>query len=486
MLGKLLAGLLAALLLVAAVVVYRTVSYAPPAAPKVEPSSLDVDARAVAEHLAQAVRFATVSASAQASPDRAPFAGFVAWLAATYPEVHRELSLEVVGGHSLLFKWQGRDPAAKPGMLIAHYDVVPVAPGTENAWKHPPFAGAVADGYVWGRGTLDDKGALVTILEAATLLVKQGFRPARTIYFAFGHDEEVGGVDGAAAIVERLKSRGVRLAWSLDEGSFVLDGIVPGLSRPVASVNIAEKGLLTLELAAHAEGGHSSMPPGETAIDILANALVAMRRSPLPGGLDGATGEVFDGLARHMKFEMRLLFANRWLAGGLLERELSKSPATNAMLRTTTAPTILAAGVRENVLPIDAKAIVNFRVHPRDTPESVHEHVKASIADARVSTRVLDQVPASRFSSTGSPAFRAIGDAVRRVYADAVVVPGITIVSTDSKRYGEVTDDAYRFHPMVVAPPDLPTVHGTDERISVENLVRATRFYAELMRADTR
>jgi carboxypeptidase PM20D1 len=228
------------------------------------------------------------------------------------------------------------------------------------------------------------------------------------------------------------------------------------------------------------------MPPRETAIDILARALVALQRSPMPGGLDGVSADVFDSLARQMTLDKRLLFANRWLFGGLLERELSKAPTTNAMLRTTTAPTILSAGVKENVLPIDAKAVVNFRVHPRDTPESVHEHVKKVIGDERVTTRMLNQSPASRVAAVDSPAYRAMADAVRRVYGDIPVVPGITVTSTDSKRYTEVVEDAYRFQPWMFTSQDIVAIHGTDERTSIENLVRATRFYAELMKDGSR
>jgi carboxypeptidase PM20D1 len=473
-------------LVLTGVVVYRAAVFLPPEQAKVEPVAHVIDAQAVAVHLSQAVRFATISNQPPAPIDPAPFDGFVAWLAATYPEVHQGLSREILGNRTVLYKWAGKDSAAKPAMLAAHYDVVPVIPGTEGAWKHPPFAGDIAEGYVWGRGTLDDKGAVITILEAVTYLLKQGYKPQQTIYLSFDHKEELVDDTGAAAVVAHLKAQNIRLAWSLDEGSFVLDGIVPGLAQPVASINVTEKGYLTLNLTAHAAGGHSSMPPRETAVGILARAIVALEQAPLPGGLDGVSGEMFSGLARHMSFGKRVLFANQWLFGALIERELAKSPASNAMLRTTTAPTMLSGSVKENVLPIEATATVNFRLHPRDTPERVIDYVKNTIADDRVSIRMLLGYGASRVAAVDSPAFRAMANAVRQVYGDAVVAPGITIAGTDSRYYETVADNAYRFNPMMISAQDLAGFHGTNERLSLENLVRATRFYIELIKSDVR
>jgi carboxypeptidase PM20D1 len=485
-LKKPLLGLGAVVLVLTGVVVYRAAVFLPPEQAKVEPVAHVIDAQAVAVHLSQAVRFATISNQPPAPIDPAPFDGFVAWLAATYPEVHQGLSREILGNRTVLYKWAGKDSAAKPAMLAAHYDVVPVIPGTEGAWKHPPFAGDIAEGYVWGRGTLDDKSAVVTILEAVTYLLKQGYKPQQTIYLSFDHNEELVDDTGAAAVVAHLKAQNIRLAWSLDEGSFVLDGIVPGLAQPVASINVTEKGYLTLNLTAHAAGGHSSMPPRETAVGILARAIVALQQAPLPGGLNGVSGEMFSALARYMSFGKRVLFANQWLFGALIERELAKSPSTNAMLRTTTAPTMLSGSVKENVLPIEATATVNFRLHPRDTPERVIDYVKNTIADDRVSITMLRGYGASRVAAVDSPAFRAMANAVRQVYGDVVVASGITIAGTDSRYYETVADNAYRFNPMMISAQDLAGFHGTNERLSLENLVRATRFYIELIKSDVR
>lgn len=483
MFKKLLALIGIVVVALAAVVLYRTFTFVPPSHPSVQASSYAVDGNAVAQRLSQAVQFPTISQQPPTPTDPAPFNAFIAWLETAYPEVHASLKREQFG-HSLLYTWTGNDPAAKPVLLTAHYDVVPVIPGTEAAWTQPPFGGVIADGFVWGRGTLDDKGAVVTMMEAVTYLLKEGFQPKQTVYLSFGHDEEIGGEQGAAAVTEHLKKQNVRLAWSLDEGSFVLDGIVPGLALPIASINVAEKGYLTLELTARGDGGHSSMPPRETAVGVLAQALVKMQEAPLPGGMDGITAAAFDGMSRHMSFDKRILFANTWLFGGLLDAVLSRAPGTNAMLRTTTAPTMLSGSVKENVLPIEATGTVNFRLHPRDTVESVTDYVKKTIDDERVTVTQARSFASNASSVAGSdtPVFRAMAEAVRRNYGEVAVTPGLTIAATDSRHYVLVSDNAYRFNPMMITPQDLTGFHGTNERLSIENLVRATRFYVDLLK----
>lgn len=484
---KLFLLLFAVVLVLGTIVVYRAATYVPdgpvmasPAAPAT--SDLPVNADLVARRLGEAVRFQTISQQPPLVAEAKPFEDFIAWMEATYPEVHRALKRERLGGHSLLYTWQGENAGAKPVLLTAHYDVVPVIPGTETLWKQPPFGGVVADGHVWGRGTLDNKGAVVCIMEAVSALLARGFAPPQTVYLSFGHDEEIGGVEGAAAVTAHLKSRNVRLAWSLDEGSFVLDGIVPGVAQPMASINVSEKGYLNLDLIARSAGGHSSMPPRETAVGVLAEAIAKLQRAPVPGGLDGLTGDSFDAMARHMSFDKKLLFANRWLFGGLIEYGLSKSPSTNAVLRTTTAPTMLSGSIKENVLPIEAVGTINFRIHPRDTPESVTAYVKKTVNDERVEVKVRGRAAsASPVASSSGPAFQAMAEAVRRIYGDVIVTPGLTIAGTDSKHYETIADNAYRFNPMLVKPEDLTGFHGTNERISVENLARAVRFYVALL-----
>lgn len=436
-------------------------------------------AQPIAEHLSKAVQFQTISHESGA-PDPAAFNGFIEFLARTYPRVHQSLQLTRINNYSLLFHWQ-TGSTQPPVLLSAHYDVVPVIPGTESKWQHPPFAGVIADGYVWGRGTMDDKSAVICLLEAVEQLLADGKTPKQDIYLAFTHDEEVGSLQGSKAITAYLKQHNIQPAWSLDEGSFVLDGMVPGATQQIASINVAEKGYLTLELIATAQGGHSSMPPKDTAVTQLARALVKLQDQPVPGGLDGVSGEFYQQLSPALPLFQRVLLSNQWLFAPLLEHELSKLPAGNAMLRTTTAPTMLSGSIKSNVLPIEARAMVNFRIHPRDSIESVVAHVRHVIADDSIQIIQGEASPASPVGSATSDAFNRMAALSKQVYGDVLVVPGLTLGATDSRYYQEHIPNAYRFNPMVLKAEDSAGFHGSNERMSLENLSKAASFYYLLL-----
>ena len=477
--------LFALVVLLVAVLLFNTFRITATAEESVEQLKVPVNTEQITARMAQAIRFRTVSTGNEATQQYTAFRDFVAWVKQTYLQVHDAMSLQMIAEHTILLKWQGSKPTLKPILLAAHYDVVPVVPGSEGEWSYPPFSGAVAEGYVWGRGALDDKSGVIAMYEAAALLVQQGFKPQRTVYFSFGHDEETGGTAGAAGVAQYLKAQGVQLAWSLDEGSFVAEGLMPGVSSPVALVNVAEKGSVTLELIAHGPGGHSSMPEAELAVDILAKALVNLRKQPLPGGIEGVTAESFDILAPHLPFGLRVLMANRWLFGPLLESQLSKDARIDALMRTTTAPTMLQAGIKSNVIPPTATAIVNFRLHPRDTAEGVVAHVISAIDDERVDVGITGDglsSPASGVSSRNSDGYQTISRVTRQIYGDVIVAPGMTMGGTDSKHYGKVSDDTYRINLMKITPADISGFHGKNERIAIDNLVSATGAYYLLIK----
>ena len=252
---------------------------------------------------------------------------------------------------------------------MAHQDVVPVEPGTEANWEQPPFSGAIAGGFVWGRGTMDTKGKLVGALRSgrAAARATASSRRARSISF-FGHDEEVGGRDGALVIAKRWEADGKRFDWVLDEGGTIAVGIVPGVAAPVALIGIAEKGYVTLSLTASAEGGHSSMPPPHTAIGILA-AGDRTRRGATRCPPRCAARRASSSPRSRPRWSSRCASSSRTrdLLEPLLLRALSGSPRSNATIRTTTAVTMVQGGVKENALPASARALVNFRILPGDT-----------------------------------------------------------------------------------------------------------------------
>ena len=471
-------------LVLTAVALERTFTF-PSRQPQAAPVPLEpLDTAALAQRLAGALRFKTVSYQDSSQFDAREFDGFQLYLRTTFPRLHAALKLEKVNGYGLLYEWTGSDPNRQPIVLLAHQDVVPVESGTESRWTEPPFEGRIAGGYVWGRGALDDKGSLVGILEAVEHLVAAGTKPRRTVYLAFGYDEEVGGRRGAARIADLLASRNVHPELVLDEGGALANGLVAGISAPVALIGIAEKGYVTVGLTAQAEGGHSSMPPDETAVGILAAAITRLEHQQMPRAIRGPTAAMFDFLGPEMPFGPRLVMANRWLLGGILARKFGATPQGNAMLRTTTAPTVLQAGVKENVLPSSARALVNFRILPGDSVGSVVEHVRRAVHDARISVEPLQETMSdpSGVTSVDAEPFQLLARTIRQVVPEAVVTPWLVVGATDSRHYARLTPNVLRFVGAAIGKDDLRRVHGTDERVGVQAYAVAVRFYIQVLK----
>ncbi len=441
-----------------------------------------VDAQGAAARLSEAIRFRTISSFENPDQDVEALRGLQAHIAKSFPAFHAAIKREVVGGFSLLYTWEGTDPKARPIALLAHQDVVPVAPGTEKDWQQPPFDGVIADGFIWGRGSWDDKGNLYSMLEAAEAMAKQGFRPRRTIYFAFGHDEEVAGTRGAKAIAALLASRGVRFDFVIDEGLLVTEGIMKGLAKPAALIGVAEKGYATLILTAHATPGHSSMPPRDTAIGMMSAALARLEDHRLPMQIRGTVSEMFDTLAPEMSGFNRVVLSNLWLFKPLLLREFEKSGPTEAMVRTTTALTIFNAGDKDNVLPGNAAATVNFRLIPGDTQTSVTDHVRSTVNNDRIS---IEPFPGNTdpppVTGTASPSYQMLNHTIREVFPDVVVAPGLMVAATDSRHYAGIADNIFRFSPVRADSNDLKRFHGTNERLSIEGYADMIRFYRRLI-----
>lgn len=453
--------------------------------PGAGPSLPEVDAAAAAERLARAVRITSISAM-EGTPEHAErvqrMKDLHRQLEADFPRVHQALRHEVISELSLLYHWPGTDPSAEPILLTAHLDVVPVEPGTEGDWTHPPFSGAIEDGVIWGRGTLDDKTGVVGILQATELLLEQGFVPRRTIVIAMGHDEEIGGRSGAVKLAAELQARGEHFAFVLDEGGSIIREAIPGLDHEAALVGVAEKGHANVVLSVHDEGGHSSMPPPTGAIGRLATAVTRIEDEPMPASIDGATRAMLEGLAPHMSFPMRTALSNLWILSPVIERVLASQPPSNATLRTTIAPTMVEAGVAPNVLAANAELTLNARITPGETVDDVLEHVREVIDDPgiEVSCRVECWDP-SAVASVDDEGFGVVRRAIAHVYPQAVTVPYLVVGATDSRHYAGVARQAYRFLPIRMRAADRTRLHGTDEQTTVEGFADAVRFYMTVM-----
>ncbi|MEW5851712.1 MAG: M20 family peptidase [Myxococcota bacterium] len=479
---KVLTALAALLGAVVVVLLINTARFGSKQVPPPPASTVVVDVKRAASHLSEAVRFKTISHQDRSKVDAEEFRGLHAFLERAFPQVHQKLQKDVVAEHSLLFTWKGTDPALAPAMLMAHMDVVPVEAGTEEQWTHPPFEGREVDGYIWGRGSIDDKGGMMAILEAVEMLLEKGHAPRRTFLMAFGHDEEVIG-NGAAAIRDLLVSRGVKsLHYVNDEGLLMVQGVIQGVGPPVGALGVAQKGYLSVELVVNGEGGHSSMPPPHTAVGILSTAIHRLEANPMPASISGVARRLFEHVGPEMPLSRKIVFANLWLLSPVVKQLALGKNSTAALIRTTTAATMFEGSVKENVLPIRARAVVNFRILPGDTVASVVEHVKDVIDDERVQVQVLPPAnEPSAVSDDSAPNFAMFARTLRQVEPSAVVAPSLVVSATDARHYEGMSNDIYRFRPFLLQNEDIKRIHGTNERASLQDVERLVKFYAQLI-----
>ncbi|XP_023342401.1 N-fatty-acyl-amino acid synthase/hydrolase PM20D1.1, partial [Eurytemora carolleeae] len=414
------------------------------------------------------------------------------YLKTTFPDVFSSSFVEVtaVNEHSLLLSVSGSQITKNPYLLAAHLDVVPA--GDLDRWDHPPFQDQIISEegveYVFGRGALDDKHSVIGILQALEEILKDGGRPKRSFYIGFGHDEEVGGEQGAANIALELQTileeQQQTLDFILDEGMYVTQGLVPGVDSPVIYIGVVEKGSATIELSVDGVQGHSSIPPRESAIGILSAGVAHLEQNRHPAYFSqGPEYDTMEYLAPHASFLYKLIFSNLWLLSGALSSFLAGDSTTDALQRTTTAVTMFNAGIKENVMPSIAKATVNHRIHPTSNLEDVLVHDTNVIHDARIKIKVLDYFPPPRISpySDDSLPFQTIAGAALQVFPDGNITPGTLVANTDTKHYLNFTENIYRFTPSFVRKTDVSRFHGFNERISVDNFAQVVQFYFTLM-----
>ncbi len=429
------------------------------------------------EKLAHIIEFRTVSGK-PGSFEMAPFVQLQDYLRKAFPAVHKNCKREIVSEGSLLYTLPGSDPSLKPIMLTAHLDVVPAEDGEQ--WPHHPFKGTIVNGRGWGRGSVDYKIGVAGMLQACEDILNEGFLPARSILLAFGHDEETGGMNGAAEIVRLLRKRDTQLSSVLDEGGYIYT--LPWLREDVAVIGIAEKGYLTLRLIARGEQGHASVPGIRTAVGALGECLSLLEKHQIPARLSEPVDRMFQA-TKHLFNDSLTEFAALSLADKT--RIIEKWSLGNAFIRTTTAPTMLQGSSRENVLPAEAIALVNFRPVPGDNSNDIVEHVKAIAFPLGIEVDFEDTghifEPSSE-DSMETDDYRSICEAVEEIWPGLTVVPGIFPAATDSRHYGRIADNVYRFVPAHLGESGLSVLHSEGESVSVEDYLDAVEFYTLYIR----
>ena len=428
--------------------------------------------------LQEAIRYRTISYDDPNKLDSAAFLGFHRFLEKSFPKTFKVVAVEKVNKYSLLLHWKGKS-SVNPLIMLAHQDVVPVEEGTLKSWVARPFAGEIKDGFIYGRGTIDDKGSLMAILESVEILIGEGFVPATDIYFAFGHDEEASGRQGAVAMAKLFKDRNIKPAMILDEGGIITDNKIPGITKPVAVVGIAEKGYVTLDLKVTIPGGHSSMPEKETALDDMAKAIVKLKENPFPAEMSYVLNSFLDYVGPEMPFVSKMAMANRFIFKPVIFSTYSKSATGSAVIRTTTATTIFNSGIKENVVPGQAMATVNFRTQPGTTEADVITYVKKVIDNDKIEIKARPgSSEPKQVANVDHPTFKSIQNTLNSLNKDLIVAPYLVLGATDARYYTALTNQVFRFIPFT----DPQGFHGINERISVEDYKKGIGFYYWFMK----
>ncbi len=481
---NILIALLVFLIFFIALLLFRTLRFRDHST-AVEPiPAIKIQETQIAHHLSEAVQIQSISKVGAAAVDQQPFMVMRDWIEKTFPLLSGELERTVINEYSLLFKWKGTENKLDPVLFNAHMDVVPVDEETLDKWNSEPFSGEIKGGYVWGRGTQDMKNQLIALLETVEGLLEEGYSPKRTIYLAFGHDEEISGFQGGKKIAEELKSQSVKLAAVLDEGGMLTQGVMVGVEEPVGLVGITEKGYLTLKISAQGKPGHSSMPPRQTAVGVIARALALMDDNPMPARLDFIL-PTLQNVGHLLPFGLQMVIANAWLFKPILLKQLAKTTQMNAVIRTTHAATMIEGGIKDNILPAAASAKVNCRLLPGDSMQDAIDHFTKVIADPRVEISFDEKTggwSASDVSQTDTPAYLSLDLVIRQVYDNVTVAPYVCIAATDSRYFQPICRNIYKFSPVLMTSELRSGVHGINERISVDGLGKMVVFFTRLMK----
>lgn len=505
---KIILGIVLIVIVLVVVLIIKTFTY-PFASTKdlaKNPAEFPINEKAV-KRLSEAIQIPTVSTVEYSETNFEPFEQFHKFLQQSYPLIYEKLDTTTVNKYGLVFHWKGKNSSKKPLLFLSHYDVVPInnydfanppaytsvfninekaIPLTEyqNSWTYPPFSGAVDHGRIYGRGTLDMKGMLISILEGADQLLAEGYQPQQDIYFAFGHDEEVSGRQGALKIAEHFKNKNIEFDAVYDEGGYVVSpgSVIKSIDKAIALIGVAEKGFLTLQITVKGTGGHSSMPPKKGSLVLASEIVEKLNTDQMPASITDPIAYFLKNVGGSMDFKSQLAISNQWLLKGLLIKSLANDAASNALIRTTTALTMAHSSDAPNVLSATTEITVNFRILQGNTVEDVLNHVKKVCEGYDVDYKVISSREPSKISDINGEPFHKVQKTIAEVYPNAIISSYLTIGGTDAYKYEIVSDNVFRFMPIEINQYDQRLIHNDNESITIDNYMRMIHYFKLLMK----
>ena len=461
-----------------AVILIRTILFRPEMIQQKKVTDIAVNRDKIVSDMAAMIQCKTISDRNEELVDRSEFARFEELLKERFPLVHTHCSLEKVGKTGLLYYLKGESDS-KPSVCMAHYDVVPIE---EDGWNVPAFEGLIKDDMIWGRGTLDTKGTLCGILEAAEQLLSEGYVPANDMYFSFSGEEEIDG-NTCADIVSHLENKGITPAIVLDEGGAVVDHVFPGVSKECALIGIGEKGSANMDFVMESQGGHASTPPVHSVLGQLSSGIVSIESHPFKRQLTKPVLEMFDALGRNSTFVFRMIFANLWCFAPVLDMICKKSGGElNAMMRSTVAVTKMEGSKAYNVMPPYAKFGINMRLLGEDTIESATSYLQEVIGNYKIIPKLINGMNPSIYSDTDCQEWQLLKETIQETWQDALVSPYLMMACSDSRHYCRITNHVYRFSAMRLSKEERAMIHGNNERIPIDTLIKTVQFYVRLMK----
>ncbi len=475
MIGWLILALLACFI---ATILIRAALFQPKEIRKREANAISLESREIINNFIALIQCRTVSDRDETKVEWGEFERFQNELKNRYPNIHQQSTLTHHGKSGLLYYLKGESDV-RPSVCMAHYDVVPVV---EEQWKYPPFSGHYENGEIWGRGTLDTKGTLCALLEALEQLLREGYIPKNDLYLSFSGEEEIDG-NSCPEIVAYLNKIGVKPDFVLDEGGAVVSNVFPGVTEDCALIGTGEKGSVNLQCMIPGSGGHSSAPPAKSTARKMAQIIKRIEKHPFSTQFTSPVLEMYDSLGRYSPFGLKIIFANMWCFRPLFGWLCKKlGGELNAMVRTTCAITRWEGSKAYNVLPEATSLGMNLRLLGKDTVESVMKHLEKSISDSSVKMELMNGMNPSIYSDTACDAYQTLYDVIADTWPGVIVSPYLMMARSDSGHYCKITNHVYRFSGMRLSAEERRMIHGTNERIPEETLLKTVEFYLRLLK----